>query len=230
YQNLKVDYPNFFERLSKIYISKAFNNYGNNPTQANADYKKAVTLLSEETNAPESSISMKIVNSYQDNYTEALEILAKQKEAAERNFQDKINEANRDIREAEHRLRRAQDDAERHYRNTLTNAENNLKHANKRYSEIVAKPEATQQEKDYAKRQVDSAQRELTRVRNSRHEIVRDYLRPYERELESAKRVKYNLERDKIQIIENYISPYKAKAENTKKLLQMVKTLHNNNF
>lgn len=230
YQNLKVDYPNFFERLSKIYISKAFNNYGNNPTQANADYKKAVALLCEETSAHESSISLKIVNSYQDNYTEALEILAKQKEAAERNFQDKINEANRDIREAEHRLRRAQDDAERHYRNTLTNAENSLNHANKRYSEIMAKPEATQQEKDYAKRQVDSAQRELTRVRNSRHEIVRDYLRPYERELESAKREKYNLERDKIQIIENYISPYKNKAENAKKLLQMVKTLHNNNF
>jgi|GEM_PF-4920135 ribosomal protein L20A (L18A) len=41
---------------------------------------------------------------------------------------------------------------------------------------------------------------------------------------------KYNLERDKIQIIENYISPYKNKAENAKKLLQMVKTLHNNNF
>lgn len=75
-----------------------------------------------------------------------------------------------------------------------------------------------------------SAQRELTRVRNSRHEIVRDYLRPYERELDSAKRVKYNLERDKIQIIENYISPYKKKAEDAKKLLQMVKTLHNNNF
>lgn len=41
---------------------------------------------------------------------------------------------------------------------------------------------------------------------------------------------KSKLERDKIQIIENYISPYKNKAENAKKLLQMVKTLHNNNF
>lgn len=230
YQNLKIDYPNFFERLSKVYISKAFNNYEKNPTQANADYKKAVALLCEETNAPESSASMKIVNSYQDIYTEALEILAKQREAAERNYQDKINDANNAIREAEHRLRRAQHDAERHYQNTLTNAEDNFKRAQQRYSDIMAKPEATQQEKDNAKRLVDSAERELTSVRNGRFEIVRDYIRPYERELESAKRDKYNLERDKIQIIENFIAPHKQKAESTKKLLNMVKTLHNNNF
>lgn len=60
--------------------------------------------------------------------------------------------------------------------------------------------------------------------------ILRQFAEKSKLNSHSAQREKYNLERDKIQIIENYISPYKNKAENAKKFLQMVKTLHNNNF
>ena len=64
YSDLLNDYPNYYVRLSDIYIKKAFANYKNNSNTANSDYKKAVELRCKENNETASTVSMKIVSAY----------------------------------------------------------------------------------------------------------------------------------------------------------------------
>ena len=230
YSDLKSDYPEFYSRLSAIYINKAFLSYKNNVSQATADYKKAVSLIKEDTGKSASSISMEFVSQYQDKYTEALEILGKQRQAAERNYQDKLRNAERKISDAESDLHRARRDADRHYENAVRNAEGSLRRAEDRMREINNKPEATPQEKDNARRSVDNARRELDRVRHDRERIIHDYMRPYEHRLRDARDDKDKLVRDREKIIKDYIAPYEKKVAEAKSLVQIIKALHNGAF
>ncbi len=230
YSNLLSDFPEYYTRLSDVYIKKAFANYKNNTSTANADYKKAVELRAKESNSPLSTVSMKIVNAYQGKYTEALEILNRQKEAAERNYQDKLRSADNEIDDAEHRLRRAIGDSQRHYMDVVRNTEMSLKRAEDNLRRIESNPESTQQQKDSARRSVDNARRELDRVRREKDRIIHEYIRPYEHRLRDAKDAKDKLVRDRNSIIEKYIAPYKKAAEDAKSLASIIKSLHNANF
>ena len=230
YSGLLSDFPEYYTRLSDIYIQKAFVNYKNNTNAANADYKKAVELRAKENNEVASTVSMKIVNAYQNKYTEALEILNRQKEAAERNYQDKLRNAEDEIRDAEHRLRRAVGDSERHYMDMVRDADMALKRAEEKLRKIEGNPEATQQQKDYARRSVDNARRELDRVRREKDRIIHEYLRPYEHRVREAREAKDKLVRERNSIIENYIAPYKKAANDAKSLASIIKGFHNANF
>ena len=230
YSDLLSDYPDFYVRLSDIYIQKAFANYKNNTTAANADYKKAVDLRCKESNEVASTVSMKIVNAYQSKYSEALEILNRQKEAAERNYQDKLRNAENEIDEAEHRLKRAIGESERHYMDMVRNADMALKRAEENLRRVESNPQATQQQKDSARRSVDHARREVDRVRHEKPRIIHDYLRPYENRVRDAKDERDKLVRDRSSIIEKYIAPYKKAASDAKNLASIIKNLHNANF
>ena len=230
YSELLYDYPNYYTRLSDIYIKKAFANYSNNVGTANSDYKKAVDLRCKENNEPASTVSMKIVSAYQSKYTEALEILDRQKAAAERNYQDKLRNAENEIDDAEHRLRRAIGDSERHYMDMVRNADMALKRAEDNLRKVESNPEATQQQKDNARRSVDNARREIDRVRREKPRIIHDYLRPYENRVREAKEDRDKLVRDKNNIIEKYIAPYKKAANEAKDVMTIIKNLHSANF
>lgn len=230
YSDLLYDYPNYYTRLSDIYIDKAFANYKNSVGTANSDYKKAVELRCQENNEAASTVSMKIVSAYQGKYTEALEILNRQKEAAERNYQDKLRNAENEISDAEHRLRRAIADSERHYMDMVRNADMALKRAEDNLRRIESNPESTQQQKDNARRSVDHARREIERVRREKPRIIHDYLRPYENRVKEAKDEKDKLVRDRTNIIEKYIAPYKKEANKAKDLMTIIKNLHSANY
>ena len=230
YSGLLSDFPEYYTRLSDIYIQKAFANYKNNTSTANADYKKAVELRAKESNNPLSTVSMKIVNAYQGKYTEALEILNRQKEAAERNYQDKLRSADNEIDDAEHRLRRAVGESQQHYMGVVRDADMALKRAEDNLRRIESNPESTQQQKDSARRSVDNARRELDRIKRDKDRIIHDYIRPYEHRVREAKDAKDKLVRDRTNIIENYIAPYKKAANDAKSLTTIIKSLHNANF
>ncbi|MBP5469360.1 MAG: hypothetical protein J6Z11_08960 [Candidatus Riflebacteria bacterium] len=230
YNNLLSDYPDYYVKLSDIYIQKAFANYKNNSSAANADYKKAVELRCQENNEAASTVSMKIVNAYQSKYTEALEILNRQKEAAERNYQDKLRNAENELSDAEHRLRRAVGDSERHYMDVVRNADMALKRAEDNLRRIESNPQSTPQQKDSARRQVENAIREIDRVRREKPRIIHDYLRPYEHRVKEANDDRDKLVRDRTTIIENYIAPYKKAANDAKSLSTIIKSLHSANF
>lgn len=230
YSNLLSDYPDYYVRLSDIYIQKAFANYKTNTNTANADYKKAVELRCQENNEAASTVSMKIVNAYQSKYSEALEILNRQTEAAERNYQDKLRNAENEIDEAERRLRRAIGDSERHYMDMVRNADMALKRAEDHLRRVESDPQATPQQKDSARRSVENARREIDRVRREKPRIIHDYLRPYENRVRDAKDERDKLVRDRNTIIEKYIAPYKKAASDAKNLTSIIKSLHNANF
>lgn len=230
YKDLLTDYPDFYVRLSNVYIEKAFKNYGSDSTVANADYKKAVQLRSKEDNSSLSTISLKIVGFYKDKYSEAMEVLNRQRDAAERNYRDKLHDAEEKLQDAEYRLRMARSDSERHYQNELRRAEDKLRRVESELRAVESNPNATDGQKNTARNNVNSAKRDLDKMRNEKGRIIHDYLSPYEFKVRNARDEKDKLVRDRERIIEDYIAPYKKKVAEAKKVASMVTDLHKANF
>lgn len=230
YPERRRDYPDFFRRLSDVYISKATLVYESNFLQSSKDYRKAVELLATDMNESASMVSFAILDRHQNDYRAALEILDRQKEAAERNFEDKVRRARAEIDQAEDNLRRARYDAERDYENRLSNAEHTVKRATDRLSELKASTTATPEEISRAQQNLDSANRDLTYIRNNRATIVRDYVQPYHRAVEEARDAYDRLLARRTEIIEEYIAPYKRNVNDAKKSLDRIKALHDANF
>ncbi len=230
YPARKRDYPDFFRRLSDVYINKSLNSYEKNFVQASKDYRKAVELLAADMNSTPQMVSFSILDRHQNDYRAALEMLDRQREAAERNFEDKVRRARSEIDDAEDRLRRARYDAERDYETRVRNSEHSVRRAEKRLEELQAKEGVTEDELNRARRTLESAQRDLKYVRSNRLSIIRDYLRPYEREVEEKRNDYDRLLASRTQMIEQYIAPYKRKVSEAKKGLDRIKALHDANF
>ena len=224
------DYPDFYKRLSDIYLTKAIKAYDGNFLQASKDYRKAVELLANDMNETPQLVSFSILERHQNDYRVALEILDRQREAAERNFEDRVRQARNDIEVAEDRLRRARHDADRDYENRVRNAEQNVKRAQDRLNELTKNTATPPEELERAKRNLENANRELQDVRRNREQIIRDYLRPYERDVRSARDDYDRLLSNRTQIIEEYIAPYKRKVAEVKNSLERIKAMHDANF
>ena len=230
YADLLNDYPDFYEKLSDVYITKALKEYGSSTATASASYKKAVSLLSEGSNRSEGEISMIIVNKYQSKYSECLEILSRQKDAALRNYEDKVRCAENDIYDAKRALDRAHRDSEHHYQQKVRSAQENLRRAEENLSNVMAKPESTESAKSSAQSRVNSARMELGRVMHDRERIIRDYLHSYERRLRDAIEEKDRIVRNRESFLEDYVAPYKKNVSEAKRLLSMIKSMHSANY
>lgn len=230
YSGRKNDYSDFFRRLSNIYVVKANHFYQSNFVQATKDYHKAVELLATDMGEDPRLVSMSILERHQNDYRVAIEILERQREAAERNFEDRVRRARNDIDTAERNLRQAHTDAERHYRNQLSSAEQNLRWAENKLQELQTSTTATEDEINRAKQRVDNSRRDLNNTRRNRDIIIRDYLRPYQRRVDDARSSYNRLLADRSKIIEDYIAPYRSKVNLAKTILDRVRSLHSANF
>ncbi|MEW6712010.1 MAG: hypothetical protein AB1403_19460, partial [Candidatus Riflebacteria bacterium] len=230
YSNKKIDYPDFARRLSDVYLVKSTQAYQSNFLQATKDYKKAVELLANDMGESPSMVSFSILDRSQNDYRAAIEILDRQKEAAERNFEDKVQRARNDIDEAEHRLRRAQHDAERDYEHRFENARMTLKKAQDALAAVKANTAATPEELQRAQNRVQQAERDLRYIQDNRQEIIRDYLRPYQRDVREARDAYDNLLSRRVEIIEEYIAPYKRKVAEAKAAYERIRAMHEANF
>ena len=171
YPQRPQDYPDFFKRLSDVYLTKAIDAYDSNFLQASKDYRKAVDLLSQDLNETPQLVSFSIVERHQNDYRVALEILDRQREAAERNFEDRVRRARDEIERAEDSLRRARHDADRDYENRLRNAEHNVKRAQDRLNELSKVTTTPPEEIERARRNLENANRELQDIRRNRDRI-----------------------------------------------------------
>ncbi len=226
YSGLKSDYPEFYQRLSNVYLKKALKESSNSTSKANASYRKAVDLLVEDTGKSATEVSLMIVSDYQTNYTTALEILRRQTDAAERNYKDKLHDAEDEIHDAKHRLERARGEAERHYERQLKTAHDNIRKAEEHLRTVQSNPNATPAEKNAANSKVADARRNLDKLTHDRMKVIMDYMRPYERRLKEAIEEKEKIERNKDNIINDYIAPYKKDVAETKRLLALIKDFH----
>lgn len=224
------DYPDFYQRLSDIYLTKAIKAYDGNFLQASKDYRKAVELLAEALHETPQLVSFSIVERHSNDYRVALEILDRQREAAERNFEDRVRRARDEIESAEHRLQRARHEADRDYKRRLDNAEHNVRRAKDRLDQLMKNTTTPAEEIERAKRNLESANRELQDIRRNRDRIIRDYLRPYERDVREARDDYERLLASRIKFIEDYIAPYKRKVAEVKRSLERIKAMHDANF
>lgn len=230
YADLLNDFPEFYINLSNIYIKKAFKEYGTSNSAAIASYKKAVKLLVEDSGRNEAEMSMIIVSNYQSKYSEALEILSRQKDAALRNYEDKLRCAESEIYDAKRALDRAHRDSERHYQNKVRSAQDDLRRAEENLRNVMSKPDILESSKNDAKSRVDRARTELDRIIHSREKIIRDYLRHYEYRLREAVDERDKIVRNREKFLEDYVAPYKKQVNETKRLLSMIKAMHSANY
>jgi len=230
YPQRRHDYPDFYQRLSDVYIAKAIDSHSSNFVQATRDYRKAVELLSTDMNETPALVSFAILDRHQNNYRAALEILDRQKEAAERNFEDKVRQARRDIDDAENRLHDARYEADRHYKSRLDMAENSVRQAEARLAKLKANTTATPEEIARAEQNLSHYKRELEQTRRNRESIIRDYMRPYHQQVEEARNDYDRLLAGRTKFIEEYVAPYKRNVTEAKKALDLIKSLHDANF
>ncbi|HEY9069196.1 MAG TPA: hypothetical protein VIV61_03010 [Candidatus Ozemobacteraceae bacterium] len=224
YPQKAADYPDFNQRLSDVYLSKAVLNVQADYTTAKADYTKAVTLLAG--NGDQKAASLGIVTRTQGQYQAALDMLSQQREAAERNYENKLREARSEYDDAQYRYRRAQDDADREYNNRLDHTRRQVERAEAELRTAEAQNPQVPEQVAQARQRVDQARREYDHLRNNRMWFIDDYVAPYKREMERAQDKYEDIMRRRTEIIENYIAPYKRQVEATRKRLDTITNLH----
>jgi hypothetical protein len=230
YPQKQTDFPNFARRLSDVYLVKATQAYQSNFVQATNDYKKAVDLLADEMGASPAKVSFSILDRSQNDYNAALQILQRQREAAERNFEDKLRRAREEIDDAERDLRRARIDADRHYNYKLDNARRHLERAREKLKEVQNSETSTEFDIDNAKRDLDRAERDYHYVQDNKYRIIRDYLRPYQEDVREAEEEYDDLLDRRSEIIASYIAPYKKKVQQAQAAYERIRALHEANF
>ncbi|HNW33464.1 MAG TPA: hypothetical protein PKM25_00895 [Candidatus Ozemobacteraceae bacterium] len=224
YPEKMVDYPNFNQRLSDVYLSKAVLNVQADFTGAKADYTKAVMLLAG--NGDPKTTSFGIVTRTQGQYNAAMDMLAQQRDAAERNYENMLREAKSDYDDAEHKYRRAQDDAESEYRRRVDYARRELDRAEADLRAAEQQNPPVPDQVSQARGRVDQCRNEYNRIMSNHSWFIDDYVAPAKREMERAQDKYEDIMRHRTEIVEKYIAPYKAQVEMARRRLEIINNLH----
>lgn len=224
YSGRLADYPDFFQRLSNAWLAKAILNHPKDFTTARNDYTKAISLISQ--NADAKTVSFGVMTRYQNDYRTTMEILDQQRDAAERNYQDRLNNAKRDYDYASDRYRRAQYDAENEYNRRLDDARRQMEHADHEYRQAQQQASPSAELIEKARQNAEYYRNQYHYVSSRRMEIVDEYLRPYRRDMDEAMNRYQELVNRHSQIIEEYIAPYKRNVESAKRAFEIIRTLH----
>jgi len=216
YDGQDMDFPNFHEQLSDVYLNKAFMYYSSQFEIAKEAYKKAISLRANGS-GKESTISRSIVRYYRDHERDARELLEEKTAEAHEHYQHRLKEVERDIRRAERYFHEELRRAERDYSRAIARSQEDVKRARKRLDMVRQDPNSTEQQnlnaqrayedakkrarhlvanKDYfidqetsrARRRVRDAKRHYESVMNSRESIIAEYVRIYKQSLSRARR------------------------------------------
>lgn len=227
YPNRRTDYPDFFQRLSNVYLSRAVLFHQKNFAQARDDYRKAVSLIA---NGDPKAVSLEIVARYQSDVQVAMDILAQQRDAAERHYEGMLNEARSRHEHAERRYRHAQQEAEGEYVRRLGQVRQDLDRAERELERLQKQASPSAQLIDEAQRRVRQSRDQYQYVMSNRQTIIEEHVRPYRREVEEAMREYRRIVDDRPRIIENYIAPYKSNVEKARQALDIIRSLHQGAF
>lgn len=228
YPGKKVDYPDFNQRLSDIYIRYALLNYQKDFSLAKQAYHKAITLLAE--NKDPRDVSFEMVVRHQSALQGALDMLQQQREAAERNYESMLRDARYDLERAEDRLRREMREAEIQYQTALDQARRDLDRAERELEKMEKQASPSVELIQQAKNQVQRARQQYSYVSQNRQQIIEDHVRPYRHAVRETRDKYQHIMDSRFQIIEDYIRPYKARVDEAKRMLDLIRTLHDAAF
>lgn len=219
-----TDYPDFNQRLSDVYLSKAVMNAQSDFNGAKADYARAATLIAG--NGDPKSASLGIVSRARSQHDAAIDMLNQQREAAERNYESKLRDAQSDYDRAEQRYRQAQYDGEREYERRVEHARREVQRSEEELRNLQSQASPSAQLIDQARRNVEESRRRYDYTMRNRTQIVDEYVQPYRREMDHAMDRYHDIMNRRSQIIEEYIAPYKRQVEMTRQRLEVINGLH----
>lgn len=224
YPQKSVDYPDFTQRLSDVYLSKAVLNVQTDFNGAKADYIKATMLLAG-TGDPKAA-SFAIVSRTQSQHNVAIDMLNQQREAAERNYENMLREAKSEYDRSESRYRQAQYEGEQEYQRRVDYSRRELERAEHELRNLQSQASPSAQLIDQARRTVDESRRRYDYTMRNRTQIVDEYVAPYRRDMDRAMDRYHDIMNRRSLIIDEYIAPYKRQVEMARRRLDVINNLH----
>jgi len=228
YPGKSTDYPDFNQRLSDVYLSRAVMYVQSDFNGAKADYAKAVTLIAG--NGDPKAASYGIVSRARSQHGAALEMLEQQRDAAERNYESKLRDARSDYERAEQQYRQAQYDGEREYERRVEHSRREMHRAEEELRHLQSQASPSAQLIDQARRNVEESRRRYDYTMRNRAQIVDEYAAPFRREMDRAMDRYHDLMNRRTQIIEEYIAPYKRQVELSRQRLDVITNLHQSTY
>ena len=236
YPARKKDYPQFFQRLADVYTEKSTRAYSKDFNKSSKYYRKAVDLLAQDSDLSSEEISSNILKRHYNKHQTALEILDRQKVAAERNYQDKLRRARADLDEALRRLDRAKVDAENDYNYQLSDAQDKVQRARRNLSNLTSSGIVEKAQRNLEKaigeaerayiQKLSNADAAIVKANNKIEELKKDaattpeQLQRAKQRLLEAQQDQQELKQNHDSIIKKHLAPYRDAIRNAKDQIQ----------
>ena len=228
YPEKMQDYPDFYRRVSDIYIAKVFLFHSSDHQVSREAYQQASLNYARHLDTDsEKEASRSIVGRYRQFYRKAQIVLEEQEERAEQHYEEKLWKARR-------RYERAKDEYEVELKEAKNEYSRELNELFYKYRDFDDKYERyksegrSQEEIDSAKRWRDYYQREHANL-NSYHaceKFIEDYVEEEKERMERAEDKYREITYRREEIIRDYLEPYTKKLEEARKTFDVIRDLH----
>ena len=224
YAGKDTDFPQLYRKLGAVYKRKAFILYNNDFSLAITSYKKAMDYLARDHGGDPAKASRHILQDATQALTTAERILEEQRDAAEEYYMRKLDDALNHYEYKKREYERAIYNAERDFDSSLQRARHNrqryLRDA-QRYEQQGLREQAEQ-----ARRQAEHYERRISYLILNRQTIIEDDVDYERRAMDRAYRDYQQVRNSRRQIIDNYMAPYRRKVEQARNHLDMINNFH----
>ena len=229
YSDLLNDFPDFYRKLSDIFIDRVFFHHESNPSTCLESYRRAAEVYALHLGIEsDRGASKKIVARYRQLYQKAKEVLREQEERAVDHYEEKLWKARRKYDRAKDEYEVELKEAKYEYSRKLNELFHQWRRYDNQYEQYKSEEGRTAEEIASAKRWRDHYEREYRRMQSpiAMERYIDDYV---EDEKEAMDRAKDNWEKiayRREEIIQDYLKPYKRDLEKARDTYDIIRDLH----
>lgn len=224
YDGKDADFPDLYRKLSAVYKRKAFILFDNDFSVAVAAYKKSMEYISREYGDDPAKASRMALQDAAGQLSAAERILDEQRDAAEEYYMRKLDDALNHYEYKKREYERALHDAQRDFDHSLMQARRNRQRYVDDYNRYLQ--QGLQEQANQAKQQADHYERRISYLMMNRQTIIEDDVSFERRAMDGAYRDYQHIRNSRREIIDNYLAPYRRKVEEARRYLDMINQFH----
>lgn len=222
------DFPDFYRRVSDIYIARVFLHQGSDSHTSREAYRQAAVNFARylETDS-EKEASRSIVTRYRRLYRTARQVLEEQQEEAEEYYNEKLREAGRQYEWAKDEYEDELEDAKNSYSRKLSELFCQYRDYDDRY-ERYKNEGRSQEEIDSAERWRDYYRREHAELGThwACERYIEDYVEDEKERMEEAEEEYEEIGYRREEIIREYLEPYRRNLKKARETFDIIRDLH----
>ena len=224
YVGIESDFPELYRKLSAVYKRKAFILYADHFSRAVSSYQKSMNYIARDYAGEASRASMKLVEDAVQAVEIAERILDEQKDRAAEYYRRKLDEALDNYEYKKRKYERALRDAEYEFDRSLQRARQMRRRYEREYERYMKK--GLKEQAEQARSQAERYERRISYLILNRQTIIEDDVDYEQRAMDRAYRNYKDVRNSRYEIIENYLAPYRRKLSKAKKHSEMINRLH----